>query len=137
MRDSIILKKSKAFALRVIKLYKYLNEQKREQILSKQILRSGTSIGANVKEAVYAQSRADFTAKLFIAQKECAETEYWLELLYESDYIIKNEFDSIYGDCQELMNMIVASTKTLQGKNNSYLLSPNFYLLTPNTPISS
>ena len=119
MRDSIILKKSKAFALRVIKLYKYLNEQKREQILSKQILRSGTSIGANVKEAVYAQSRADFTAKLFIAQKECAETEYWLELLHESDYIIKNEFDSIYGDCQELMNMIVASTKTLQGKNNS------------------
>lgn len=125
MRDSIILKKSKAFALRVIKLYKYLNEQKREQILSKQILRSGTSIGANVKEAVYAQSRADFTAKLFIAQKECAETEYWLELPYESDYIIKNEFDSIYGDCQELMNMIVASTKTLQGKNNSYLLTPN------------
>lgn len=119
MRDSIILKKSKAFALRVIKLYKYLNEQKREHILSKQILRSGTSIGANVKEAVYAQSRADFTAKLFIAQKECAETEYWLELLHESDYIIKNEFDSIYGDCQELMNMIVASTKTLQGKNNS------------------
>ena len=118
MRDSIILKKSKAFALRVIKLYKYLNEQKREHILSKQILRSGTSIGANVKEAVYAQSRADFTAKLFIAQKECAETEYWLELLHESDYIIKNEFDSIYGDCQELMNMIVASTKTLQGKNN-------------------
>ena len=125
MRDSIILKKSKAFALRVIKLYKYLNEQKREHILSKQILRSGTSIGANVKEAVYAQSRADFTAKLFIAQKECAETEYWLELLHESDYIIKNEFDSIYGDCQELMNMIVASTKTLQGKNNSYLLIPN------------
>ena len=119
MRDSIILKKSKAFALRVIKLYKYLNEQKREHILSKQILRSGTSIGANVKEAVYAQSRADFTAKLFIALKECAETEYWLELLHESDYIIKNEFDSIYGDCQELMNMIVASTKTLQGKNNS------------------
>ena len=130
MRDSIILKKSKAFALRVIKLYKYLNEQKREQILSKQLLRSGTSIGANVKEAVYAQSRADFTAKLFIAQKECAETVYWLELLYESDYIIKNEFDSIYGDCQELMNMIVASTKTLQGKNNSYLLSPNSHLLT-------
>ncbi len=134
MRDSIILKKSKAFALRVIKLYKYLNEQKREQILSKQLLRSGTSIGANVKEAVYAQSRADFTAKLFIAQKECAETEYWLELLYESDYIIKNEFDSIYGDCQELMNMIVASTKTLQGKNNSYLLTSTSYLPTLLSP---
>ena len=119
MRDSIILKKSKAFALRIIKLYKYLNEIKREHILSKQLLRCGTSIGANVKEAVYAQLKADFTAKLFIAQKECAETEYWLELLYESEYISKEEFDSIYKDCQELMSMIVASTKTLQGKTNS------------------
>lgn len=119
MRDSIILNKSKAFALRIIKLYKYLNEAKREYILSKQLLRSGTSIGANVKEAVYAQSKADFTAKLFIAQKECAETEYWIELLYESEYINKDEFDSIYEDCQELMKLIVASTKTLQGRNNS------------------
>ena len=119
MRDSIILDKSKAFALRIIKLYKYLNEAKREYILSKQLLRCGTSIGANVKEAVYAQSKADFTAKLFIAQKECAETEYWIELLYESEYINKDEFDSIYEDCQELMKLIVASTKTLQGRNNS------------------
>ena len=119
MRDSIILNKSKAFALRIIKLYKYLNEAKREYILSKQLLRCGTSIGANVKEAVYAQSKADFTAKLFIAQKECAETEYWIELLYESEYINKDEFDSIYEDCQELMKLIVASTKTLQGRNNS------------------
>ena len=125
MRDSVILKRSKAFALRIIKLYKHLNEVKREHLLSKQLLRCGTSIGANVKEAIYAQSKADFTAKLFIAQKECAETEYWLELLYESDYMSKSEFDSIYGDCEELMNMIVASTKTLQGKNNSYLLSSN------------
>lgn len=125
MRDSIILKKSKEFALRIIKLYKYLQEIKHEHLLSKQLLRSGTSIGANVKEAVYAQSKADFTAKLFVAQKECAEAEYWLELLHESDYINKTEFDSIYKDCQELMNMIVASTKTLQGKNNSSLLSSN------------
>ena len=125
MRDSILLKKSKEFALRIIKLYKYLYETKREHILSKQLLRCGTSIGANVKEAVYAQSKADFTAKLFIAQKECAESEYWLELLHESGYINNCEFDSIYEDCQELMNMVVASTKTLQGKNNSYLLSSN------------
>ena len=125
MRDSILLKKSKEFALRIIKLYKYLYETKREHILSKQLLRCGTSIGANVKEAVYAQSKADFTAKLFIAQKECAESEYWLELLHESGYINNSEFDSIYEDCQELMNMVVASTKTLQGKNNSYLLSYN------------
>jgi four helix bundle protein len=116
MRDSVIQKKSKAFALRVIKLYRYLNEQKNEHIISRQLLRCGTSIGANAKEAMYAQSKADFTAKLFIAQKECAETEYWLELLYGSEYINKSEFDSIYEDCQELMNMIVASTKTLQEK---------------------
>ena len=125
MRDSVILKKSKEFALRIIKLHNYLNGIKHERILSNQLLRSGTSIGANAKEAVYAQSKADFTAKLFVAQKECAETEYWLELLNESNYINKTEFDSIYKDCQELMNMIVASTKTLQGKNNSYPLSPN------------
>lgn len=117
MGESILLNKSKAFALRIIKLYKYLVEQKCEYILSKQLLRCGTSIGANVKESAFAQSRADFTAKLFIAQKECAETEYWLELLSESEYINKEEFDSIYADCQELMRLIVASTKTLQGKN--------------------
>ena len=117
MADNVILNKSKLFALRIIKLYKYLGETKCEYILSKQLLRSGTSIGANIKESAFAQSRADFTAKLFIAQKECAETEYWLELLYESDYINKNEFDSIYEDCQELMRLLVSSTKTLQGKN--------------------
>ena len=116
MGNSIILDKSKIFALRVIKLYKYLNEQKHEHILSKQLLRSGISIGANAKECAFAQSKADFTAKMFIAQKECAETEYWLELLYESEYISKCEFDSIYTDCQELMRLIVASTKTLQNK---------------------
>ena len=116
MSKSVILDKSKAFALRVVKLYKYLNEQKCEHLLSKQLLRCGTSIGANVKESVFAQSKADFTAKMFIAQKECSETEYWLELLYESEYINKNEFESIYANCQELMRLIVASTKTLQGK---------------------
>ena len=117
MKENVLLDKSKKFALRIIKLYKYLNENKRERILSKQLLRSGTSIGANLKEAAFAQSRADFQAKLFIAQKECAETEYWLELLHESDYINKSEFDSIYADCQELMRLLVASTKTIQDKN--------------------
>lgn len=117
MKENALLDKSKKFALRIIKLYKYLNENKREHILSKQLLRSGTSIGANLKEAAFAQSRADFQAKLFIAQKECAETEYWLELLHESEYINKSEFDSIYEDCQELMRLLVASTKTIQGKN--------------------
>ena len=116
MGNSVILDKSKKFALRIVKLYKYLNEQKHEHVLSKQLLRCGTSIGANAKECAFAQSKADFTAKIFIAQKECAETEYWLELLYESEYINKSEFDSIYEDCQELMRLIVASTKTLQSK---------------------
>lgn len=116
MGNSVIMDKSKKFALRIVKLYKYLNEQKHEHVLSKQLLRCGTSIGANAKECAFAQSKADFTAKIFIAQKECAETEYWLELLYESEYINKSEFDSIYEDCQELMRLIVASTKTLQSK---------------------
>ena len=117
MKENVLLVKSKRFALRVIKLYKYLVNQKREHILSNQVLRSGTSIGANVKEAAFAQSKADFQAKMFIAQKECAETEYWLELLHESDYINNTEFDSIYADCQELIKLLVSSTKTLQGKS--------------------
>ena len=111
--------KSKHFAVKVIRLYKYLNDTQREHILSKQLLRSGTSIGANAKEGAYAQTKADLMTKLFIAQKECAETEYWLELLYESEYIPKDKFDTIYSDCQELMRILVASTKTLQGKNEA------------------
>ena len=117
MKENVLLVKSKRFALRDIKLYKYLDNQKREHILSNQVLRSGTSIGANVKEAAFAQSKADFQAKMFIAQKECAETEYWLELLHESDYINNTEFESIYADCQELIKLLVSSTKTLQGKS--------------------
>ena len=116
MVESVILKKSKSFALRIIKLFKYLTEQKKEFVLSNQLLRCGTSIGANAKEGAYGQSKADLCARLFIAQKECAETEYWLELLYESNYINQNEFNSIYQDCQELMRLLVSSTKTLQGK---------------------
>lgn len=116
MKENVLLDKSKSFALRIIKLYKYLNAHKSEPALTRQLLRCGTSIGANIKECVFAQSKADFTSKLFIAQKECAETEYWLELLYESEYINKGEFESIYADCQELMRLLVSSTKTSQGK---------------------
>ena len=108
--------KSKLFALRIIKLCRYLNESKREYTLTKQLLRSGTSIGANAKEGAYAQTKADLITKLFIAQKECAETEYWLELLHESGYIPDEDFRGIHADCQELMRILVASTKTLQGK---------------------
>jgi len=112
MRDSLIVDKSKSFALRIIKLYKYLVSEKKEYILSKQILRCGTSIGANVKEAIRGQSKADFYSKMNIALKEASETEYWLELLHESDYIESVHFQSIYSDCQELLKILMSITKT-------------------------
>ena len=89
-KENVIVEKSKSFALRIIRLYRYLCGEKNEYILSKQLLRSGTSIGANVKEAIRGQSKADFYAKMNISLKEASETEYWLELLYESGYIEKN-----------------------------------------------
>ena len=116
MKENVLANKSKVFALRIIKLCRYLNESKREYTLTKQLLRSGTSIGANAKEGAYAQTKADLITKLFIDQKECAETEYWLELLHESGYIPDDDFRVIHADCQELMRILIASTKTLQGK---------------------
>ncbi len=112
MKENAIAEKSKAFALRVIKLYQYLCEKKNEYVMSKQILRSGTSIGANVKEAICGQSKADFYAKMYIAYKEASETEYWLELLFESGYIDKAAFDSIYADCKEVVKLLASITKT-------------------------
>ena len=99
MKDSIILSKSKAFSVRIVRLCRYLREEKKEFILSNQLLRSGTSIGANVHEGKYAQSTDDFISKNSIALKEAAETEYWLELLHETEYITKAEYDSIAKDC--------------------------------------
>jgi len=93
--DNQVLTDSKAFALRIIRLYNYLKEEKQVYVLSKQILRSGTSIGANIRESVNAQSRMDFINKLNIALKEANETEYWLELLHESDYLEDKQFESI------------------------------------------
>jgi four helix bundle protein len=116
MKNNVLADKSKDFALKIIKLYKHLNSEHCEYVLFQQLLKSGTSIGANAKEAAYAQSKADMITKLFIAQKECAETEYWLELLYQSGYMDRCEFDAIYASCQELMRILVSSTKTLQGK---------------------
>ncbi len=110
--DNAVLTKSKDFALRIIKLHRFLTVEKREDVLSKQILRSGTSIGANVKESTCAQSKADFYAKLYIAFKEAAETEYWLELLHESGLIDDKAFQSIYSDCQELLKLLSSITKT-------------------------
>ncbi len=110
--DNIIVLKSKDFALRIIRLYVFLTESKREYVLSKQIPRCGTSIGANVKEAMRGQSKPDFYSKLNIALKEASETEYWLELLHESNMIDDAAFESIYFDCQEIIRILVSITKT-------------------------
>ena len=112
MKENIIADKSKQFALRIIKLYRYLCDEKKEYILFKQLLRSGTSIGDNIREALRGQSKADFYAKLNISLKEASETEYWLELLHESSYIDEKSFNSIYSDCQEIMKLLVSITKT-------------------------
>ena len=109
--NNIIVDKSKAFALRIIKLYKYLIENHRIATVANQVLKSGTSIGANVKEAVRGQSKADFFSKMNIALKESNETEYWLELLHESGYITEEQFSSIYCDCEEIIKILVAITK--------------------------
>ena len=113
MKQSIIKEKSKDFALQIIKLYQYLTEkaERREYILSKQVVRSGTSIGANVKEGLRGQSRPDFRAKMSIALKEASETEYWLELLYESGYIDEVSYDSIINDNREIIKILTRIVK--------------------------
>lgn len=110
--QNIIVVKSKDFAIRIVKLYKYLNENKKEYVLSKQLLKSGTSIGANVREAIRGQSKPDFYAKMNIALKEASETEYWLEILKETEYLDNVSFDSIYADCQEILKILMSITKT-------------------------
>ena len=112
MKENLILDKSKAFALRIIKLYNYLRDEKREFVISKQIVRSGMSIGANAKEAALAQSKPSFIAKMNISLAEAGETEYWLELLHESGYIDKTAFDSLYQDNKELLKMLTAIIKS-------------------------
>ena len=107
-----IVHKSKDFAVRIINLNKYLNSQHKEYVLSKQILRSGTSIGANVKESLRGQSRADFYSKMNIALKEASETEYWLELLYETGYLDSMAYKSINKACQELLKLLVSIVKS-------------------------
>ena len=111
--DSVAKQKSMAFAKRIVKLYQYLTVEKKEFIMSNQLLRCGTSIGANIAEAVYGSSRKDFTAKLYIALKECAETLYWLELLHECEYITTSMYTSLQADCEELRKILSSSTKTL------------------------
>lgn len=111
MKDNVIKNKSFDFALRIVKLYKYLVADKKEYVLSKQPLRSGTAIGAMVRESEYAESKADFVHKLSIALKEANESEYWLELLYKSNYIDQKGFNSICLDLKELLKILITIIK--------------------------
>jgi four helix bundle protein len=119
----IIKEKSFGFALRIVRLYKYLIEEKKEFILSKQMLSSGTSVGANVRESQNDESKMDFIHKLAIAQKECDETMYWLELLHQSNYLTTEEFNSIYEEAEGLLKMIrssiITSKKSLSKKTHN------------------
>lgn len=112
MNDNISVEKSFAFAVRIVNLYKHLTDNYKEYVLSKQLLRSGTSIGANVAEAQRGQSKADFIAKMSIALKEANETHYWIKLLYKTDYLNKSQFDSMNADINELISLLTAICKT-------------------------
>ena len=114
---SPLVVKSKAFAIRIVRLCKYLDEKKHEQIMRKQIVRSGTSIGANLAESQYAQSRDDFFTKISIALKEANETLYWLELLRDTEYIDDTLAKSMIADCSELIAMLVATSKSTHRRN--------------------
>ena len=112
MKNNIIQEKSFLFAVRIVKLYKHLIEKKKEFVLSKQLLRSGTSIGANIEEETGGQSRKDFIAKLSIAYKESREAGYWLRILKETDFLTQKEFDSIYSNLEELQKKLTIILKT-------------------------
>ena len=111
-RQSIVGDKSLAFAKRIAKLYRFLVDKKKETIMSKQILRSGTSIGANIREGLFAQSRKDFISKMNIALKEAGETDYWLEILYSAEYLTEMEYKSLKNDNDELIRMLSSIVKT-------------------------
>ena len=108
MKENVIKQKSFDFALRVVKLYQYLTTEKKEFVMAKQLLRCGTSIGANIREAEHAESKADFVHKLSIALKEANETEYWLDLLVHSGYIDPKAYQSIIIDCQEVLKILIS-----------------------------
>ena len=114
--ENVSLDKSFDYAVRIVNLCKYLNNDKKEYIMSKQLLRCGTSIGANISEAQRGQSLADFTTKMCIALKEANESEYWLRLLYKTDYLEEKQFESIHKDAEELINILTSICKTSQEK---------------------
>lgn len=117
--ENVVQTKSYAFAVRIVRLYQHLSSNKKEFVLSKQVLRSGTSIGANVEEAIGGQSRADFVAKLSIAYKEARETSYWLRLLKDTGYLTEAEFESIHADSEEVCRIIGSIQKTTKGNSNA------------------
>ena len=120
-KENTARNKSKCFAVRIVNLYKYLCDEKKEYVLSKQVLRSGTSIGANLAEAEYAISEKEFLSKVYIALKESAETVFWLELLFQTEYLTEIEYNSLNDDALALLKMLKATTKTLSNKLNSKL----------------
>ena len=111
--NNLIVEKSKAFAIRIIRMYQHVSAEKKELVLTKQVLRSGTSIGANIAEAEYAYSKRDFLNKLYVAFKECAETLYWLELLYNTECLDEKQYFDLRDDCEEIRKMLSSATKTL------------------------
>ncbi len=113
-QDHTVAVKSKRFALRIVKMVQYLKNEKKEFTMSEQILRCGTSIGANIAECEFAFSRKEFLAKMYISLKECGETSYWLDLLHDADYIDDKAYDSLKQDCLELLRMMQAITKTMR-----------------------
>ena len=116
MKENPTYQKVMAFAIRIVKLYKYLVEEKAERVMSKQLLRSGTSIGANYSEALSAESNQDFVHKLAISQKEANETSFWLELLYSTEYLTENQYESLDADCTELRKIITSIILTAKQK---------------------
>ena len=112
VQENVIVEKSFTFAVRIVKLCKYLRESKNEYILTKQLLRCGTSVGANIAEAQRGQSKADFAAKMSIALKEANETQYWIKLLFHTDYLTQEEYHSIYKDNDEIISLLIAICKT-------------------------
>lgn len=115
--DNQIVDDSKSFAIRIIRLYQFLADNKKEYVIAKQVLRSGTSIGANVSESVFAQSRMDFVNKMSIALKEANETKYWLDLLVETDYLSNSQYDSIVDDVKKLIGTLVNIIKSTKNNN--------------------
>jgi four helix bundle protein len=119
MRENIVKNKSFAFAIRVVKLYQFLCAEKKEFVLSKQLLRSGTSVGAMVREAEHAETKNDFKHKMGIAQKEINEAIYWLELLKETDYLTQEQFESINADAVEIIKLITSIIKSVKANINN------------------